>query len=84
MKTKEFIRRVEALSSDGVDVTGETSTILVSVWINDGLLAKVEKHFRYDLTTFNGDFYELSPSTQAELFRLLTEYAATPVEEREE
>lgn len=84
MKTKEFIRRVEALNSDSVDVKAVKRDNTTVVTSNGAPVALISHEQIFDVATAGRHFWDSSHSPQAELFKLLTEYASTPVEEREE
>lgn len=77
MKTKEFIKRVEALGYDTElypsHITIKTSNIFVAnVYTQSLYEINTRKNVKFDLKNKEG------------LFDLITEYAKTPIEEREE
>lgn len=77
MRTKEFIKRVEAL---GFGIKKESHYI--RVLSNDFAIAVVYTNRIYCLNTYNPICVEWR--NEDELFDLMVEYVSTPVDEREE
>lgn len=73
MKTKEFIRQIEKL---GYKVE-EHSWYYIVESLNDSKLGYVAKSCQYRCDT-------ITTSADEQVFKLIFEYAMTPVEEREE
>lgn len=79
MKRKEFISKVEKL---GFRVTEVVDCLLVKKY---GLpILEVFDDVPYSLLTAKVEFDNLTEADRKQLFTLATEYAATPLEEREE
>lgn len=86
MKTKEFIKRVEALRGIGEVKTDPFTgdSYLKATSVGNFKVFEVKKDEMFRMHSEYSEYGNLPHSTQSELFKLLTEYAATPVEEREE
>ena len=84
MKTKEFTRRVEELGFY-VDKERRIFSIYGSDDQTDDMpLAFVDRYYPYQINTSFMELNTLSNRTKKELFKLLTDYASTPIDEREE
>lgn len=86
MKTKEFIKGIEEL---GCKVRGRgyingKEDLIVYRKDNHDTVAYVCENVIYSCDTNRIDFSKLSKEIQKTLFELIVEYAATPIEEREE
>ena len=82
MKTSEFIEK--ALKIEGVVRCPETNN---TIYIQNSYkhnIAYVEKSKRFEMVTAVDSDLALNNSGKEELFMLMTEYAKTPIEEREE
>lgn len=77
MKTKEFIKKVEEL---GFGVKKEN--YYIRILANDFVIAAVYTNRTYCLNTHNPMRVEWR--NEDDLFKLMVEYASTPIEEREE
>lgn len=83
MKTKEFIERVENLGFY-VDEERRTFSIYGSDDADDdNVLAFVDRYYPYQINTAFMGFNTSSNTAKKELFKLLTDYASTPIDERE-
>lgn len=80
MKTKEFIKEVEAL---GFRVEDNRCFLNVLKAHNNETLLSIRKDEALGLNTRQYAFYKLLPLQKESLFNLAVEYASTPVEERE-
>lgn len=81
MKTNEFIKEVEAI---GFNVSEGEGIIYVRNGEIGKYLADVSTNCLYMLDTDYDGALELSEDKRHKLFKLLTEYASTPIEERKE
>lgn len=79
LTTNEFTKRVEEF---GFDVVISETTIFI--YNNDHLIATVLTCKAYQLYTNYSVWETLSEHLQKSLFKLLTDYASTPPDEREE
>lgn len=79
LTTNEFTKRVEEF---GFDVVISETTIFI--YNNDHLIATVLTCKSYQLYTNYSVWETLSEHLQKSLFKLLTDYASTPPDEREE
>lgn len=79
MKTKEFIKKVEAL---GFEVSNWGDVI--RIFENDWFVAMVVTNDMYLLNTDFSSYYSLDEEIKKELFDLISEYVKTPIDEREE
>nr|DAU83002.1 MAG TPA: hypothetical protein [Caudoviricetes sp.] len=80
MRTKEFIKKVEALGFDAEE-RGD-KVYLYGCGLNG--VAKVSKKYQYTINTFYREFMDLNEGDKGLLFDLIVEYISTPIEEREE
>lgn len=79
LTTNEFVKKVEGL---GFDVVISETTIFI--YKNNNVIVTVLTCMAYQLYT-NYSVWEMLPEhLQKSLFNLLTDYASTPVDEREE
>lgn len=79
MKTKEFIKKVEALGFE-VNNWGD----VIRIFENDWFVAMVTTNDMYLLNTDFSSYYSLDEEIKKELFDLISEYVKTPIDEREE
>lgn len=83
MKTNEFIKEVEAMGFVVKEKFGEV--LEICTFIDDSVsVATVWKNKMYAIETKPILFSNFKKKKQEQLFKLLTEYASTPIEEREE
>lgn len=80
MKTNELIKKVETI--------GLTVDCAYDNWMgflhNDSIVADVDKNKIFSVNTDYGSFHRLDEKLKKQLYELLTEYASTPIEKREE
>lgn len=79
MKTKEFVTSVEALGF-GV-LRGKRNSYVTN---KERTLCSISEDGQFEVDTYRTNFANLEKDTQAKLFKLVTEYSATPIEERKE
>ena len=80
MKTKKFIKEVKSM---GFDV-GESHYLLEILDDNETLIGAVSKEEFASLVTNYPGFYRLDYNSKIRLLNLLSKYAKTPIEDREE
>lgn len=84
MKTKEFIKKVEELGFY-VDKERRIFSIYGSDDQTDDMpLAFVDRYYPYQINSSFMELNTLNNTAKKELFKLLTDYASTPIEERQE
>lgn len=82
MITNDFIIKLKKL--DFVDGVSCASMLITVMTKHDKTLAKLRRDTLGLVDTGNYDFFKLKPYEQRELFALCSEYALTPLDEREE
>lgn len=82
MKTNEFIKEVKAIGF--IVAIGNNERLLEVRKQDSDLIATVTTNKRFYFYNNHNSFYALEENKKQQLFNLLTEYASTPVEEREE
>lgn len=80
MKTNELIKKAETIGFT-VDYTYDNWMAFLH---NDSIVADVDKNKIFSVNTDYGSFHRLDEKLKKQLYELLTEYASTPIEEREE
>lgn len=80
MKTKKFIKEVEAM---GFVIDEYEGSICVKT-VRHSTLAFITKDKTFAFSNGYDSFCSLGETKKQQLFNLLTEYASTPIEEREE
>ena len=81
MKTKEFIKAVEAL---GLTVDVDDEEIVVNVGYYEYTVSVINRKERYTISNTYLGWRELDGLQKSYLFELINDYASTPVDEREE
>lgn len=81
MKTTKFIKEVEAI---GFDVKQEDYVLKIYNMYSSSLVAKIDEENTFSMDTFFVGFDYLQDARQHQLFTILTEYASTPIKERQE
>lgn len=79
MKTKEFIKEAEVM---GFIVNDDNNTFFVKNKYGK-ILAYVCKYKSFAFSTGYHTFFSLDENKKQQLFKLLTEYASTPIKERQ-
>ena len=84
MKTKELRKRLPVLCDEHNLQWNETKGEFTVGNSEGTVIAYVDKVYLAEITTRTTEFNRLNDTTKVELFKLLTEYALTPLAEREE
>lgn len=79
MKTNELIKELEAMDFEVEEYAG-----YLDVYCDDYLIVKVGTENIFSVDTKYTGFDKLNETKKQQLFKLLTEYASTPNEERKE
>lgn len=80
MKTKEFIASVQNM---GFKIAQGVSLISVKSELNE-TLAYVDEEYTESMSTVYRNFVRLADEEKENLFKVIVEYASTPLEERKE
>lgn len=80
MRTKEFIASVQNM---GFKIAQGVSLISVKNELNE-TLAYVDEEYTESMSTVYRNFVRLADEEKENLFKVIVEYASTPLEEREE
>lgn len=81
MKTKEFVKKVKEL---GLGVYTHGRDLDIESGYYNYVVATIDIKEMYGLSISYNDYIALDEDTKKELYKLCIEYAATPVDEREE
>lgn len=83
MKTKQFIDKVSELGYE-IQVSSRIIEIFKRNWVYLEKLAKIDEHEKCSIDTSYPTFNELKTEDKDKLFKLLTEYASTDIEDRKD
>ena len=81
MTTNDFIIKLRKL--DFVGGVSCASTLITVMTVHDKTLAELRRDTPGLVDTHNYEFFKLKPYEQYELFKLCSEYALTPLDQRE-
>lgn len=88
MKTKQFIDKVNDLGYEILETQFNSSTSSVAVYKRNGMylekLAKIDEYEKCSIDTRYPTFNELKTEDKDKLYKLLTEYASTDIEDRKD
>lgn len=88
MKTKQFIDKVNDLGYEILETQFNSSTSSIGIYKRNGMyiekLAKIDGNEKCSIDTRYPTFNELKIENKDKLFKLLTEYANTDIEDRKD
>lgn len=87
MKTKQFIEKVNDLGYEILESRFESAST-ITIYKRNGMylekLAKIDGHIKYSIDTRYPTIKELKTEDKDKLFKLLTEYTNTDIEDRKD